>query len=133
MKIAIALLALLPFGALAQSTQGGVSASDAPIDILLAQHIVPPSRILSGHPCGRSKRVSAPVAMTGTTIIAYNITSDGAVTDITVEQSSGSADLDSAVVECAATYRYKPATKDGQAVEVPWKFKVDWAARRPPS
>jgi TonB family protein len=68
----------------------------------------------------------------GDTIVSFKIKRDGTVEDITVIKSSGEDDLDQATIRCAETNRYEPATRDGQPVEVPWKFRVDWAVSHYP-
>jgi TonB family protein len=59
--------------------------------------------------------------------LAFTIRADGTTADISVSQSSGHPELDAAAVECAKTWLYKPAEKDGVAVDTPWSAKIRWA------
>ncbi len=63
----------------------------------------------------------------GTVTLRFTIASDGSAKDISVDKSSGFAVLDDAAVSCASRWRYKPAIKDNQPIEVSWKAKVTWA------
>ena len=69
----------------------------------------------------------------GTTRLAFTIGVDGIPRDISVDSSSGNADLDDAALTCIAKdWRYIPATQDGEPVAVPWKASVTWALRGVP-
>jgi TonB family protein len=63
----------------------------------------------------------------GETELGFHIESDGTVKDITVLQSSGSDELDKAAMSCVSSWVYRPATKNGRPIEVPWKTIVNWA------
>src|SRR5579871_5627637 len=54
----------------------------------------------------------------GTVKLVLTISAEGRVSDMTVAQSSGFADLDAAVTTQARKWRYLPATKDGAPTEV---------------
>lgn len=62
----------------------------------------------------------------GVTKLAFTVLSDGTVSDIKVAGSSGFARLDEAAVQCVADWHYRPAMKDGQIVDKPWRAKVTW-------
>jgi protein TonB len=62
----------------------------------------------------------------GVTLLAFTVTTDGGVANITVAKSSGSERLDSAAVSCAGSWRYKPAIEAGKPVSVSWKTNVVW-------
>jgi TonB family protein len=62
----------------------------------------------------------------GTTTLAFTITKEGTVRDITVAKSSGYPRLDDAAVACAAEWRYRPAARKGKYVDAPWKAAVQW-------
>ena len=62
----------------------------------------------------------------GTTKLSFVVTTQGAVTRVTVAKSSGNADLDDAAIACASTWTYKPARKDDVPIEVPWQASVAW-------
>jgi protein TonB len=62
----------------------------------------------------------------GATVLAFRIGIDGHLTDIHIVQSSGHQELDDAAVERTKCWRYKPALRNGQPVEVPWQASVRW-------
>jgi TonB family protein len=62
----------------------------------------------------------------GTTIVAFRIGADGGVKNVSVGKSSGHEDLDAAAMGCVGRWTYKPAERDGVAVEVPWQAAVQW-------
>jgi TonB family protein len=62
----------------------------------------------------------------GVTSLSFNILTDGTVDGVKVLTSSGSHQLDDAAVQCVANWHYRPAIKDGQLVETPWKASVKW-------
>jgi|GEM_PF-1513753 len=62
----------------------------------------------------------------GTTTVRFFITAEGQVRSPAVANSSGNADLDAAALECVRYWRYRPATKDGKPVEVPWRAEIIW-------
>jgi len=62
----------------------------------------------------------------GPTVLRFRITVTGTVKDVAVTQSSGSAILDAAAVECVGTWLYRPFSEKGQAVETPWAAQVSW-------
>jgi protein TonB len=70
--------------------------------------------------------------VTGTTQLAFTITSTGKVRDVRVSQSSGNGGLDDAAILCAKSWRYNPAQRGGEAVESPWVANVVWAVQKPP-
>jgi len=59
--------------------------------------------------------------------LAFTVTESGAITDMHVVQSSGSADADERVMKCVARYTYKPATHNGVPVAHPTDFIFHWA------
>ena len=62
----------------------------------------------------------------GMTSLAFNILTDGTVDAVKVLASSGSNSLDDAAVRCVAEWHYRPAIKNGQLTETPWKAVVNW-------
>jgi len=62
----------------------------------------------------------------GKTTLAFTVTGQGTVSDVSVAKSSGNADLDNAAAACVAQWRYKPATQDAKPVAVPWQATVEW-------
>jgi TonB family protein len=85
------------------------------------------------HTCQQDYPQTAIAAQaSGVTRLRFVITVEGRVRDLAVETSSGHADLDTASLECARFWRYRPATKDGQPVEVPWKADIKWELYNPP-
>jgi len=62
----------------------------------------------------------------GVTALAFTILTDGTVDAVKVLASSGSESLDEAAVKCVSEWHYRPAIKNGQLAETPWKAKVTW-------
>ena len=86
-----------------------------------------PASIGRPHVCGQDyPPISQRLGEQGVTMLAFHITADGSVTNITVANSSGSERLDNAAISCAANWHYKPAIEAGHPVEVPWKAQVVW-------
>ncbi len=95
--------------------------------------ITAPASIGAPHECPQD-RWYPPLAIRlnqeGTTTLAFHITTDGSISDVTVAESSGYNSLDEAAVHCAsASWHYKPAMQEGHPVEVPWKAIVKWQLR----
>lgn len=62
----------------------------------------------------------------GMTSLSFNILTDGTVDAVTVVSSSGSRSLDEAAVHCVSQWHYRPALRNGQLAETPWKASVNW-------
>jgi TonB family protein len=62
----------------------------------------------------------------GTAQVAFRIDADGRVKNVTLVKSTGHEDLDAATLGCVSRWAYKPAMRDGIAVEVPWQAMVQW-------
>ncbi len=62
----------------------------------------------------------------GSAEVDVRVTADGQIKDVVLTKSSGNASLDRRTKACFEAGRYKPAIRDGKAVEVPWHEKVDW-------
>jgi protein TonB len=60
----------------------------------------------------------------GSSVVAVYIDAKGRVTDVKVEESSGSPDLDEGAVKFAKTWRFKPQTRNGVAEASVLKRKV---------
>jgi TonB family protein len=101
-------------------------AEPAPITSTSAYPNGSPISIGIPHTCGNYPEDAIVAGADGTTVLAFQITSEGRVMDITVARSSGNSSLDQAAVDCASRWLYKPATQNGQAVEVSWKAAVQW-------
>ena len=92
-----------------------------------APAISSPASIGRPHTCQQDyPPISKRLGETGTTLLAFQIGTDGAISNITVANSSGSQRLDDAAVACAASWRYKPAIQSGVPVTVQWKTNVVW-------
>ncbi len=86
-----------------------------------------PASIGRPHVCMQDyPAISQRLGEEGTTLLAFHITAQGEVTNVTVAKSSGSERLDNAAVNCASNWRYKPAVESGHPVEVPWRAEVQW-------
>jgi TonB family protein len=64
----------------------------------------------------------------GTVTLSFLIGKDGTTSDLAISESSGNADLDEGAKACAAHWRYKPAMKNGEAVEIRWRAQVHWTS-----
>lgn len=84
------------------------------------------------HQCGAKNYPETAIRLQeeGTVILSFTVTADGDVANPTVATSSGHADLDQAAIECAGSWKYKPAVQNGQPVAVPWKTQVKWQLPR---
>jgi TonB family protein len=69
----------------------------------------------------------------GTTLLSFNINSQGDVSGVTVAKSSGNRDLDDVSIACVLQWHYRPATQNGAAVPAAWMAAVKWEARAPSS
>jgi len=79
------------------------------------------------HNCSRYYPKNAIAAKReGTTRVAFIIQTDGYVTDVTVEQSSGDAELDAAALTCVRAWHYIPAVQGGTPVATRWSADVAW-------
>ncbi|HXL98514.1 MAG TPA: energy transducer TonB [Rhizomicrobium sp.] len=88
---------------------------------------VKPPGALGSHTCAQQyPREATRLGQEGDNTVSFHITADGSVTNVTVTQSSGIDVLDQAAITCVSGWLYKPATQNGQPVEVPWQAKVSW-------
>jgi protein TonB len=62
----------------------------------------------------------------GTVTVVFRVLTDGHIDHITVAASSGSVLLDSATVACAKSWMFRPATRNGQAVNATAAMTVGW-------
>ena len=86
-----------------------------------------PASIGRPHTCMQNyPPISQRLGEEGVTLLAFTVTTDGGVSNVTVAKSSGSERLDDAAVSCAASWRYKPAIEAGHPVSVSWKTNVVW-------
>ncbi len=58
--------------------------------------------------------------------VAFTVTETGAIADMHVVESSGSAEADERVMKCVAGYSYRPATHNGVPVSAPEHFDFRW-------
>jgi TonB family protein len=122
----------------AESNVALVPDTMAPADVITVTSKPPPplSSSAAGQPLsiGRPHECSGyypPAAVVthseGSVVLAFTVATDGSTKDVKIRTSSGSADLDAASLACVAQWRYRPATRDGVPVEMPWQAKVVWA------
>ncbi len=79
------------------------------------------------HVCQQNyPEVSVRLNEEGTTTLSMKVMTDGSVSDVTVAKSSGFPRLDEAAVSCAGRWHYKPASQDGNPVEMSWQANVQW-------
>jgi TonB family protein len=67
----------------------------------------------------------------GTVSLLFQVSVDGHVQDISVQESSGDLALDHTAVACAENWRYLPAHLDGKPIAVRWKAKVVFSLSNP--
>ena len=60
------------------------------------------------------------------TTLTFTIGVEGGVKNVVVTRPSGYDQLDRAAKACVSTWRYMPAIKNGQAVEVPQTLTIPW-------
>jgi periplasmic protein TonB len=71
--------------------------------------------------------VAQRLEQTGTTTVAVHIGADGSVQSVNIVNSSGHDSLDEASVRCiSSTWRYRPATQNGQAVPTVKEYAIKW-------
>jgi protein TonB len=92
------------------------------------QAVSTPVSIGRPHVCGGQyyPEVSVRLNEEGTATAAFHVMPDGSVSNVSIAKSSGSDRLDNATITCVGHWRYKPATQDGNAVEMPWQAAVQW-------
>lgn len=79
------------------------------------------------HVCQQNyPEVSVRLNEEGTTTLSMKVMADGSVSNVTVAKSSGYSRLDDAAVSCAGRWHYKPASQDGNPVEMNWQANVQW-------
>jgi len=97
-----------------------------------ATGITAPASIGSPHNCPQD-RWYPPIALRlnqeGSTTIKFTIGADGSVSNVAVSESSGHDSLDEAAMRCASSWHYRPAMREGQAIEVPWQTVIKWQIR----
>ncbi len=92
-----------------------------------APAISSPASIGRPHTCMQNyPAISQLLGEEGVTLLAFTVTAEGGVANITVAKSSGSERLDNAAISCASSWRYKPAIEAGHPVAVSWKTNVVW-------
>lgn len=106
MKPSALLLALIGVVSAAASAHGGPYVCIKPY---------PPEAVAAGHE--------------GTVTLAFTITEEGAVADLSILNSSGYPELDASAIECAANWRYKPAIQDSKPIAVPRRAEMRYGHR----
>jgi len=88
--------------------------------------IAPAAAKLQPHTCPYRQYVPAGHwGNSGTVLVGYTINADGTVGDVHIVESSGHEELDQAAVACASSgWLYRPATRNGVAVAVPWTVRI---------
>jgi TonB family protein len=117
-------IVLLPAAALAQTSAPGVSSS--------ASHDGDPqsasAQALGEHICPGYPDLAAQNMIKGATELAFQITAEGKVSNVVVQSSSGSAQLDAAARLCVMGWLYKPEMQDGKPVAVPGSVRITWTS-----
>ncbi|MGA9795362.1 MAG: TonB family protein [Rhizomicrobium sp.] len=66
----------------------------------------------------------------GSTILELHVMPDGSIQDIKIDQTSNIPELDDAALSCIKnSWRYTPATYEGQPVEVTRKVRINWGEK----
>lgn len=101
-----------------------VASEDVPAKLLNASEVL-------GQCHYPSKSLQARVE--GETVLSVLIDETGKLSNIGVQQSSGSEDLDNAALECMKTVQFQPATRDGHAIAsrsvAPFRWKLPTISR----
>jgi protein TonB len=92
------------------------------------QAVSTPVSIGRPHVCGGNFYPETSVRLNeeGTAMVSFKVTPDGSVTDASIAKSTGFPRLDEATISCVGHWKYKPATQDGNAVEMAWQANVQW-------
>lgn len=95
------------------------------------RYLAKPASVGRPHVCSDYPQESQRLGEQGTVILEFVIETDGSVARVKVFKSSGSDRLDMAAIQCARTWRYRPAIgENGKPVAVPWKAGVEWKLNR---
>ncbi len=81
---------------------------------------------LPGHVCRNYPHGAVWDEAQGSVRVRFRIAADGTVKDAVVDKSTGNSDLDQAALACVGAWQYKPATRDGVAVDWDWEANVNW-------
>jgi len=65
-------------------------------------------------------------AIDATVIAEFQVGADGVPTGVRITQSSGNSDLDDLALKTARQWRFKPATREGQAVESTVRLHIEF-------
>lgn len=107
---------------------GAVTVAPPPPTPPPASAISAPASIGKPHVCDENQYpISALQTGTeGSTLMAFTITAQGGVADVSVQRSSGNPELDNASMACARGWQYRPAMQNGVPVETAWRAQVHW-------
>ena len=81
---------------------------------------------LSSHACWPPSGTKIPPGAVST--VGFIVTVAGDVSNVRLVVTSGNRELDRAAVECARDWKYAPARKDGQPVDMSWRENIAWGA-----
>ena len=111
-----------------ETLQGALTAESARNHSATPLPISSPASIGTPHSCVQDyPPISQQLGEQGITLLAFIITENGNVANVTVANSSGSDRLDNAALSCVANWHYRPAMENGVPVAVSWKAQVRWA------
>jgi len=85
-----------------------------------------PPQAAGSHICSGYPKRALELKKSGKTTVHYTISAQGTVTDASIVESSGDADLDSAALLCIKAWLYHPATQNGEPVAVSWTTVYSW-------
>ena len=103
---------------------------EKPATPALTSSIVPPQAEQTPDCEARSYVMGTQMPIASPTVVSFRIKIDGSVEDVEIAQSSGDTSIDHTFAECVGNWRYKPATQNGQPVEVPWRAEALWSKLR---
>ena len=126
-------IGLVLAGALAVSVPTTILAEDLPplVNVLAMPAGMTPPKVPRGQfhsAAGFYPKHAADCAEGGRVIVEATIGTDGSVTNVQLMESSGFADLDVDGMVAVGTWRYEPATRDGNPVAVRERVAVQYGA-----
>ncbi|HEY4115250.1 MAG TPA: TonB family protein [Rhizomicrobium sp.] len=127
--VVTALVAVSPFFTEAALAQTAGNAEVQPTGTAKPEEVsasMTPPKPVGLHGCSGYPPAAVRDSTSGMTKLSFTLTAQGTVANAAVTQSSGSQVLDKAALMCVAAWLYKPATKDGDPVAVPWQASVSW-------
>lgn len=70
--------------------------------------------------------ISVRLGEEGEVAVSFRILKDGRVSNLAVNRSSGSVDLDNAALACVAQWKYLPVLQNGAPIDLDWRANIDF-------